>query len=45
MIGLAVSPEAQLGVLAAVVTGGALAESAWKRRKGQRARRPQHVWA
>ena len=36
MIGLAVSPEAQLGVLAAVVTGGVLAESAWKHRKGQR---------
>jgi low temperature requirement protein LtrA len=32
MIGLAVSPEAQLGVLAAVVVGGILAESAWERR-------------
>jgi low temperature requirement protein LtrA len=34
MIGLAVSPEAQLGVLAAVVVGGVLAESAWERRRG-----------
>jgi hypothetical protein len=37
MVGLAVLPEAQLGVLAAVVVGGVLAESAWmhrKRRKG-----------
>jgi hypothetical protein len=37
MVGLAVSPGAQLGVLAAVVAGGVLAESAWehrKRRKG-----------
>jgi low temperature requirement protein LtrA len=32
MIGLAVSPEAQLGVLAAVVVGGVLAEPAWERR-------------
>ena len=45
MIGLAVSPEAQLGVLAAVVTVGVLAESAWKHRQGQRAPRPRHVWA
>jgi low temperature requirement protein LtrA len=34
MIGLAFSPEAQLGVLAAVVVGGVLAESAWERRRG-----------
>ena len=37
IIGLAFSPEAQLGLLAAVVAGGVLAESAWehrKRRKG-----------
>jgi len=32
MIGLAVSLEAQLGVLAAVVVGGLLAEPAWERR-------------
>jgi low temperature requirement protein LtrA len=32
MIGLAFSPEAQLGVLAAVVVGGVLAEPAWERR-------------
>jgi low temperature requirement protein LtrA len=32
MIGLAFSPEAQLGVLAAVVAGGVLAEPAWERR-------------
>jgi low temperature requirement protein LtrA len=32
MIGLAVSLEAQLGVLAAVVVGGVLAEPAWERR-------------
>jgi low temperature requirement protein LtrA len=32
MIGLAVSPEAQLGALATVVVGGVLAESAWERR-------------
>jgi low temperature requirement protein LtrA len=32
MIGLAVSPEAQLGVLAALVVGGVLAEPAWERR-------------
>jgi low temperature requirement protein LtrA len=32
MIGLAFSPEAQLGVLAAVVVGGVLADSAWERR-------------
>jgi low temperature requirement protein LtrA len=37
IIGLAFSPEAQLGLLAAVMVGGVLAESAWthrKRRKG-----------
>jgi low temperature requirement protein LtrA len=34
LVGLAVSPEAQLGVLAAVVVGGVLAESAWERRGG-----------
>src|SRR5215218_9002898 len=33
MVGLAVSPQAQLGVLAAVVVGGVLAEPAWERRK------------
>jgi low temperature requirement protein LtrA len=36
-VGLAVSPGAQLGALAAVVAGGVLAESAWEhreRRKG-----------
>ncbi len=33
MAGLAVSPQAQLGVLAAVVVGGVLAESAWEHRK------------
>jgi low temperature requirement protein LtrA len=33
MIGLAVSLEAQLGVLAAVVVGGLLAEPAWERRR------------
>jgi hypothetical protein len=32
MIGLAFSPEAQLGVLAAVVVGGVLVEPAWERR-------------
>jgi low temperature requirement protein LtrA len=32
MIGLAVSPEAQLGALAAVVVGGILAERMWERR-------------
>jgi hypothetical protein len=32
MIGLAGSLEAQLGVLAAVVVGGVLAEPAWERR-------------
>lgn len=32
MIGLAFSPEAQLGVLAAVVIGGVLVEPAWERR-------------
>jgi len=32
MIGLAFSPDAQLGVLAAVVVGGVLAEPAWERR-------------
>ena len=35
-VGLAFSPEAQLGVLAAVVVGGVVAESAWEKR-GQRA--------
>jgi hypothetical protein len=35
MVGLAVSPEAQLGVLAAVMVGG-VAESAWMHRKGRR---------
>jgi low temperature requirement protein LtrA len=35
-VGLAFSPEAQLGVLAAVVVGGVVAESAWEGR-GQRA--------
>jgi hypothetical protein len=34
IIGLAFSPEAQLGVLAAVMVGGVLAESAWTYRKG-----------
>jgi low temperature requirement protein LtrA len=32
-VGLAASPEAQLGVLAAVVAGGVVAESAWERRR------------
>jgi low temperature requirement protein LtrA len=36
MIGLAVSPGAQLGVLAAVMVGGVLAESAWMHRKGRK---------
>jgi low temperature requirement protein LtrA len=31
MIGLAISPEAQLGVLATLVVGGVLAEPAWER--------------
>ena len=34
MVGLAVSPEAQLGALAAIMVGGVLAESAWMHRKG-----------
>jgi low temperature requirement protein LtrA len=34
LIGLAVSPQAQLGVLAAIVVGGVLAESAWECRRG-----------
>jgi hypothetical protein len=34
IIGLAFSPEAQLGVLAALVVGGVLAQSAWMHRKG-----------
>ncbi len=33
VVGLAVSPEAQLGVLAAVVLGGVVAESAWEKRR------------
>jgi low temperature requirement protein LtrA len=36
MAGLVVSPEAQLGALAAVVVGGILAEPAWERRKGRK---------
>jgi hypothetical protein len=32
MIGLTVTPEAQLGVLATLVVGGVLAEPAWERR-------------
>jgi low temperature requirement protein LtrA len=36
IIGLAFSPEAQLGLLAALVVGGVLAESAWMRRKGRK---------
>ena len=32
IIGLAVFPEAQLGMLATLVVGGVLAESAWERR-------------
>ena len=36
MVGLAVSPGAQLGVLAAVMVGGVLAESAWMHRKGRK---------
>jgi len=36
MVGLVVSPEAQLGVLAAVMVGGVVAESAWMHRKGRR---------
>jgi low temperature requirement protein LtrA len=35
-IGLAFSPQAQLAVLAAVVVGGVLAESAWMHRKGRK---------
>ena len=35
-IGLAVSPQAQLAVLAALVVGGVLAESAWMHRKGRK---------
>jgi low temperature requirement protein LtrA len=31
MVGLAISPEAQLGVLATLVVGGVLAEPAWER--------------
>jgi hypothetical protein len=31
-----VSPGAQLAVLAAVVAGGVLAESAWEHRKGRK---------
>jgi low temperature requirement protein LtrA len=36
IIGLAFSPEAQLGLLAALVVGGVLAESAWMHRQGRR---------
>jgi hypothetical protein len=36
MVGLAVSPEAQLGTLAALVIGGVLAESVWMHRKGRK---------
>jgi low temperature requirement protein LtrA len=36
IIGLAVSPEAQLGLLAAVMVGGVLAESAWIHHKGRK---------
>jgi low temperature requirement protein LtrA len=36
MICLAVPPGAQLGVLAAVMVGGVLAESAWMHRKGRK---------
>jgi hypothetical protein len=36
MVGLAVSPETQLGVLAAVVVGGVVAESAWERHRGRK---------
>jgi low temperature requirement protein LtrA len=36
MVGLAVSPEAQLGLLAALVVGGVLAESVWMHRKGRK---------
>jgi hypothetical protein len=36
MVGLVVSPGAQLGVLAALVVGGVLAESAWEHRKGRK---------
>jgi low temperature requirement protein LtrA len=36
MVGLAFSPEAQLGALAALVIGGVLAESAWMHRKGHK---------
>ena len=35
-VGLVVSPGAQLAVLAAVVAGGVLAESAWEHRKGRK---------
>ncbi len=34
-VGLALSPEAQLGVLAAVVVAGVVAESAWEKRRGR----------
>jgi low temperature requirement protein LtrA len=39
MVGLAVSPGAQLGVLAAVIVGGVLAEAAWMHRKGRKGSR------
>jgi hypothetical protein len=39
MVGLAFSPEAQLGALAALVIGGVLAESAWMHRKGRKGSR------
>lgn len=38
MAGLAISPETQLGMLAAIVVGGVLAESAWQRRTRSAAR-------
>jgi low temperature requirement protein LtrA len=34
LVGLTVSPEAQLGVLAAIVVAGVVVESAWQRRHG-----------
>jgi low temperature requirement protein LtrA len=43
MVGLAVSPGAQLGVLAAVIVGGVLAESAWMHRKGRKGRKGSRV--
>ena len=44
IIGLAVSPQAQLGVLATVVVGGVLAEPT-RHHKGGRARLRRQVWA